>query len=144
MTRINTIPPQHLSDQHLLAETREIVRIPRTTLSGKAKINLNKIPKDFRLGKLHVTYFYNKQKWLHNRYNDLRKECLERGFNISDYNSTFKDLPNELYKDWKPTPQSIKLIKERILDRMLSMRSIRYYGEEVGRQHFKTLYNENN
>lgn len=142
MTRINTIPPQHLSDQHLLAETRELVRIPRTTTSGKAKINLNKIPKDFVLGKGHVLHFYNKQKWLHNRYQELRKECLERGFNISDYNDAFKDLPPELYKDWKPTPESIKLIKERILDRMSTMKSVRYYGEEVGRQHFKILYDE--
>ena len=48
MTRINTIPPQELCDKHLMAEIREIARIPNTIKTGKAIIA--NIPDTFRLG----------------------------------------------------------------------------------------------
>lgn len=35
MTRINLIPPEELCDQHLLAEHRELTRIPNAVARGK-------------------------------------------------------------------------------------------------------------
>ena len=58
MTRINTVPPQELCDKHLMAEIREITRIPNTIKSGKARIE--GIPPDFRLGSGHVNFFTTK------------------------------------------------------------------------------------
>lgn len=37
MTRINVVPPSELCDQHLLAEFRELTRIPNGVLYGKFK-----------------------------------------------------------------------------------------------------------
>ena len=35
MTRINLVPPEELCDQHLLAEHRELTRIPNAVAKGK-------------------------------------------------------------------------------------------------------------
>jgi len=50
MTRINVgVPPKDLSRQHLLAEAREIKRIPNVI--SKGKYNLKNQPKEFTLFK---------------------------------------------------------------------------------------------
>ena len=79
MTRINCgIPPKELSRLHLLAEHREIKRIPNVIKKKNGIIDIKKIPKEFCLGTGHVTFFYNKLKYLHNRYIDIHKECVTR------------------------------------------------------------------
>jgi deoxyribonuclease (pyrimidine dimer) len=116
MTRINAgIPPRQLSRQHLIAEHREIVRIPNTIKSGKA--NISGIPEQFTLGKGHVKFFYNKLRYLHKRYEQLYKECMKRGYNMTYFGKSFEDLPPGLYHDYKPTKQAIALILERIKER---------------------------
>ncbi len=111
MTRINAgIPPRQLSRQHLIAEHRELVRIPNTIKSGKAKVM--DIPEAFTLGKGHVKFFYNKLKYLHKRYEQLYAECIRRGYNMTYFGNAFDDLPPELYKDYKPTKDAIALIEE--------------------------------
>ena len=63
MTRINVgIPPAELTDKHLLAEHREIKRIPNCIAKGK--YNMEGIPDKFKLGKGHVKFFYNKLEYL--------------------------------------------------------------------------------
>jgi deoxyribonuclease (pyrimidine dimer) len=70
MTRINAgIRPAELVDQHLLAELREIKRIPNVVKQGKAK--LDGIPERFSLGTGHVRFFYNKLGYLLRRYRSL-------------------------------------------------------------------------
>ena len=116
MTRINAgIPPKQLSRQHLIAEHREIVRIPNTIKSGKAKIA--DIPEMFTLGKGHVKFFYNKLKFLHKRYEQLYAECRRRGYNMTYFGDAFNKLPSDLYKDYKPTKEAIALIEARIKER---------------------------
>ena len=67
MTRINVgIPPAELVNQHLLAEHREIKRIPNCIAKGK--YNMEDIPDKFKLGKGHVKFFYNKLLHLKKRY----------------------------------------------------------------------------
>lgn len=49
MTRINVgVKPKELCRQHLLAEAREIKRIPNVVAKGK--FNLKNQPKEFTLG----------------------------------------------------------------------------------------------
>jgi deoxyribonuclease (pyrimidine dimer) len=116
MTRINAgIPPKQLSRQHLIAEHREIVRIPNTIKSGKAVVK--DIPAKFTLGKGHVKFFYNKLKYLHRRYEQLYKECTARGYNMTYFGDAFTELPTELYKDYRPTAEAIAIIKQRIKER---------------------------
>lgn len=140
MTRISAgVQPAELCDRMLIAEHREIKRIPNAIKNGKAVIK--DIPKKFKLGTGHVKFFYDKLKYLHKRYNALREEAIERGFNLQDYNSAFTDLPQELYKDWEPCEECRDIVLQRIWERLEAMRpqDVKYYGEELGIEHFATI-----
>ena len=117
MTRINCgILPKDLSNRHLLAEHREIVRIPNVIANGKAKIE--NIPQDFRLGKGHVKFFYNKIGYLRRRYEDIYKECLARGFDVQNYISAFNRVSDKkLLNDYEPTMKDIEIVYERLVER---------------------------
>jgi len=120
MTRINAgIPVEELSDKHLLAEHREIKRIPNMVTSGKAKLEI--IPKEFTLGKGHVKFFYDKNKFTYNRYCLIYSECKRRGFNVEWYGGAWNlfilDHYQHLNKDWEPTPEANELIRQRIKER---------------------------
>jgi deoxyribonuclease (pyrimidine dimer) len=82
MTRINLICPEELSDQHLIAEFRELPRIVNAVVNGKA--NLQNIPEFYVLGKNHVKFFYNKILFLAERYAQIYAEMKYRGFKIND------------------------------------------------------------
>ena len=132
MTRISAgVKPSELCDKMLLAEHREIIRIPNTIKSGKAKINLDKIPGKFKLGQGHVIFFYDKLKYLHNRYLNLHNECIKRGFNVQDFNGSFKNAPQYLYNDWSEDLNARKIVSERINTRLQTMQSIRYNSKGV-------------
>jgi len=120
MTRINLVDPGDLSDQHLVAEYREIFMVgPALQRSLKSKNGLTDIPKEFTLNKGHVKFFYNKGKYLHKRYKELIAEMKRRGMK-PDPTHKFKteQWPNELYKDWTPKDQDITIIRERIQQRI--------------------------
>lgn len=113
MTRINVgIDAAELPDKLLLAEHREITRIPNAVKEGKAKIK--DIPNTFRLGAGHVKFFYTRLLYLKNRYNTLYRECIKRGFNITDKSSAFDQLPLHTMGDYHPTLFDRKIIIERI------------------------------
>lgn len=117
MTRINCgIKPSNLTSRHLIAEHREIKRIPNQISKGKFSL-LNK-PDKFTLGKGHVKFFYDKLLYLKNRYEDIYKECRKRDFNVTYYGSAWDNLPKELMNDYNPTLEDIQIIKERINSRL--------------------------
>ena len=116
MTRINVgIPPAELVNQHLIAEHREIKRIPNCIAKGK--YNMDGIPDKFKLGTGHVKFFYNKLLYLKNRYISLYNECIKRGFNVQNYISAWDNVPQELMNDYKVEDNDIKIIKQRIDER---------------------------
>ena len=116
MTRINCgIKPQELSNQHLLAEHREIKRIPNCI--SKGRYNLDGIPDSFTLGKGHVKFFYNKIQYLHDRYLSIYQECKLRGFNVTLFNDAFNDMPIELYNGYKPTKQDRDILISRLKEK---------------------------
>ena len=116
MTRINLIPVQKLSDQHLLAEHREITRI--ATLVKKPNANLKNIPEKFCLGTGHVRFFYNKGFWLAARYIRLRDECEMRGFKVANKVGSFITWPDGLFGSWLPSNDDILLSNSRILSKI--------------------------
>jgi len=122
MTRINCgIPVVELVDKHLLAEAREIKRIPNCVSRGR--YNINNIPKQFTLGKGHVAFFYNKLKYLQNRYEELYNECKHRNFKVSYWGGSWDDVPEELMNDYTPTERDKIIIRERINERLLNMKN---------------------
>lgn len=116
MTRINLVPPRELCDQHLLAEHRELTRIPNAVAKGK--FNLQGQPDDYKLGEGHVRFFFNKMTFLKKRYDALHQECLVRGFNVQYIFP--QDLPKDpnLWLDYHPTETALALNRERIELRM--------------------------
>ena len=119
MTRINVgIQPEELTDKHLLAEHREIKRIPNCIAKGK--YNMDGIPNRFKLGKGHVKFFYNKLLYLGKRYLKLHKECIARGFNVQNYIKAWNmdDIPIELMNDYYPTKEDRKIVQERINEKL--------------------------
>ena len=116
MTRINVgIPPTELVNQHLIAEHREIKRIPNCIAKGK--YNMDGIPDKFKLGIGHVKFFYNKLLYLKNRYISLYNECIKRGFNVQNYINAWDNVPQELMNDYTVEANDIKIIKQRIDER---------------------------
>lgn len=117
MTRINCgINPIELTDRHLLAEHREIKRIPNCIAKGK--YNMKGQPSVFTLGTGHVKFFYDKCGYLLKRYKSIRDECTKRGFNITDYEDAWKDVPIEMMGDYTPTNNDRKIIRQRINERL--------------------------
>ena len=117
MTRINVgIPPAELTDKHLLAEHREIKRIPNCVAKGK--YNMDGIPSRFKLGKGHVKFFYNKLLYLSKRYLQLHKEGIARGFNVQNYIKAWANVPVELMNDYYPTKEDRLIVQERINEKL--------------------------
>jgi hypothetical protein len=117
MTRINIgIPVKQLTDKHLMAEHRELKRIPNVVSRGR--YNLKTAPKEFTLGKGHVSFFYDKLGYLKDRYIELYNECRERGFNVQSYLSSWDGVPSHLMNNYHPTEKDIKIVSERIADRL--------------------------
>lgn len=83
MTRINVVPMDELCDQHLLAEHRELTRIPNCVVNGKYHIP-TEYPKYYILGPGHVKFFINKMLFLKNRYELFCDECINRGFKVKN------------------------------------------------------------
>lgn len=120
MTRINVgYPVEKLTTKHLIAEHREIKRIPNTVASGKALIK--NIPDSFRLGTGHVKFFYDKLGYLLARYKELYAECIKRGFNVQDYSGSWNNVPSEFMGDYVPTENEKLLIEKRIYEKLHKM-----------------------
>ena len=123
MTRINLVDPNELSDQHLVAEYREIFMVGPALQRSLKSPNWNKtketLPKEFTLNGGHVKFFYNKGKYLQKRYKELIEEMKNRGMN-PDPSRTFKreQWPDDLYNDWLPTTKDLEIIRERITQRI--------------------------
>ncbi|BGI50949.1 MAG: pyrimidine dimer DNA glycosylase/endonuclease V [Arsenophonus endosymbiont of Ceratovacuna japonica] len=117
MTRINVIKPNELCDQHLLAEHRELTRIPNYIIKKKGNIILSTLIY-YTLGSGHVIFFRDKLLFLYLRYKLLNKECLKRGFSITN------KWPNDvkkyfyLWKDYQINEIDIIINKIRINERM--------------------------
>jgi hypothetical protein len=119
VTRINVVPVSELCDQHLLAEFRELTRIPNCVLSGKLKTNYKDMPADYVLGPGHVKFFVNKLGWLEQRYDELYRECVARGFNVT------KIFPSDELRNskisingWAVSDNAVRINRERIKVRM--------------------------
>lgn len=133
MTRINVLTPRALTDQHLIAEYREL---PMVAASLKRSLKTGRpllIPKAYIFGKGHVSFFYNKGGFLCNRYWDLVAEMEERGFKPKymerrvDFN-VFID--NDLYGDYHPNDDALALNLQRIMLKVFKRPNwYKYYGK---------------
>ena len=119
MTRINIVEPSELSDQHLVAEYREIFHVGSALQRTLASPNRDKLledrPTEFTLNKGHTKFFFDKGKYLYKRYSIIVKEMKTRGMK-PDPDRFFKkfQFPEGYFNDWEPTDKDLELIRERI------------------------------
>lgn len=138
MTRINSaIPVEHLTDEHLLAEHREIKRLPAAL--SKADRSKIKIPEKFCLGTGHVKFFFNKMSFVFNRYLMLYKECKRRSFNVQYYGDNWfldDDIFKSFWHGYTPTKEEKQLLITRITERITNSKKpyFHYYGKQITKQ----------
>lgn len=117
MTRINVgIPPSELNTKMLIAEHREIKRIPNAIKSGR--FNLKNQPSEFTLGTGHVKFFYTRIGYLKSRYAQIYQECKRRGFAVTDFSSAFDGIGDQFMGEYSPSEHDSHLITERIRIRL--------------------------
>ncbi len=129
MTRINVVPPECLSNKHLMAEYRELPRVftaVKKLVEKGVPLNDVEIPDKYVLGGGHVKFFYNKLKYLIRRYSVIY--CIlkeKRGFDLDE------DLAYAVHKEasrlyvatgdqqveWYPSPDDIYLNMARLCNR---------------------------
>lgn len=145
MTRINSaIPPKYLTDEHLLAEHREIKRLPYNLQQAIKSGNIKKVPNKFTLGKGHVLFFVNKQRFLLSRYWEILGEASNRGFNVINYYTNWFGIDNEYWQDYKPTKEEEQLLIERISERIMNSpkKVWHYYGKPITKEEAIKLLNK--
>lgn len=125
MTRLNVLPAEELNRQMLFAEIRELPRVftlvKNAQAKGANKWSIRKVqPSEYTLGTGHVLYFYTRLKFLADRYEVLCDEWRSRGYNVNQVSRS--DLLNGLHNDWMddyiPTPEALKINRERITKRL--------------------------
>jgi len=132
MTRINVLPVEELTDQHLMAEYRELPMVMGSLRrSLVAKNGLPKGGKFYTLNAGHVKFFYDKGKFLHRRYLMLIAELTKRKYNLDpERKACFQVfIDNGLYNDWVPDDNAYVINRQRINERIAMKREwYRYYG----------------
>lgn len=112
MTRINLIPVWELSDQHLIAEYRELPRVI------KQIIDIKNAPIQYKLGAGHMKWASLHNVFCMKRYYELCKEMEYRGFKVS---FPAKDLEKYMITkrlDYIPNENDIKISRDRIIEKL--------------------------
>ncbi len=123
MTRINLVEPSELTDQHLIAEYREIFMVGgslKRTLVSRQGYDPSRVSRHYTLNRGHVYFFYNKGMYLHKRYHELIDEMKRRGFQPDKTRVFPKEIfiDNGLYNDWMPRLEDYKVIRQRIEEKI--------------------------
>lgn len=125
MTRVNIIPVQELTDQHLFAEYREITRlfvlVKQACEKNTTQAVLKKVVPTYRLNAGHVLFFYDKLDFIEKRYFDLKDELLKRGFNITPKDDIvmFRQVIDVcFYQDFIPNKSDMAINVERLIEKV--------------------------
>jgi deoxyribonuclease (pyrimidine dimer) len=117
--RINCIPPEYLTDQHLRAEWVEMLMLPafmkRSLKSDNGLVLDDSI--EYKLNTGHARFFYNKLKYVEERYKQIESEMISRGFEANP-SLDLSMFPKELFNGWRPTKNDMVININRILTRI--------------------------
>lgn len=134
MTRINSaIQVNRLTDEHLLAEHREIKRLPYCLEKAIQSGSINHIPEKFALGKGHVLFFLNKLNFILYRYKDIHFECVMRNLKVQNYEHNWDNISEQYMVGHKPTKEEYDLLIDRITKRISESTKdyFHYYGKRI-------------
>lgn len=123
MSRINVgINPKALTDEHLLAEHREIKRIC-DLYTKRIQAGINPItkgaPTKQTLGTGHMLFFLDKGQYTWRRYNSIYIECLNRGFQVTSFETSWRIYAKKPHwNNYKETSEDKAMLLERISQRI--------------------------
>lgn len=137
MTRVNVVNPMCLYDQHLVAEYREISRIPSAIikqLKTKGTFDiLSDIPSTYTFGKGHVKFFYDKLLFIKKRHDALKEEGRKRGMSLDTITIDLAGIPKPFLNDYTPDSYAINTNLKRINEKIsLKPGFYRYYKNKNG------------
>lgn len=123
MTRINLVPPETLSRNHLIAEYRELPGVFGKVRDAQARgLTPSDIaaPATYVLGPGHMKFFYTRLGWLENRFRQLVLEMQRRGYapNWTDVADKTRGLDLWWFGTWEPSPAEIAISQARIDERL--------------------------
>ena len=122
MTRINLVPVEELTREHLLGENKEITRT--FGLARKAQFEVmrgkRKLPEKYTMGEGHVTFFYNKLGFVADRYEQISDEMRRRGYTTNQIPRAdlLAGINPLLYGGYTPTDDAIAISRARISERL--------------------------
>ena len=118
MTRINVVPPENLTDQHLFAEYRELPRaFPLAAAALRRGVVLG--PPRYTMGEGHVTFFYSRTDYLVGRHAAIVTELLSRSYDLSRTEPLVRVVGYGVSR-WQPTERDISVNLERLRERLRS------------------------
>ena len=116
MVRVDIINPRNLTDQHLIAEYKEIIMLV-SYVKKHPETSLDKIPEHYLLGTGHILFFKNKLLYLKKRFEKIKQEMKRRGFKAArDINVS--QFSENLRKDWHASKEDKEIIKKRLIERI--------------------------
>ena len=116
MTRINLVPVEELSDQHLISEYRELPRVI------KQDINIKNAPNRYTLGKGHMKWAKAHSLFTLNRYMELCNEMAYRGFKVNHdsdklYRIWLRQGSPETDNTYNPDGKDILVSRNRLIEK---------------------------
>lgn len=123
MTRINVVPPQELTDLHLLAEYRELPRVfglAHAAYQRGEQPDDPRNPREYTLGPGHVRFFYPRLRYLRDRFHALVAEMISRGFRpaYTDVPVHYVLMPPAWVQNYEPTELALNINRARIEERL--------------------------
>lgn len=123
MTRINCIPVQELTRQHLIAEYREL---PRVFSLARKPHHGEVFPKQYTLGTGHVKFFYSRLAYLADRHTQIVQEMKHRGYKpVIPEDEMWHhseraggNLSSDLFGSWQPDENAMAANRNRIQERL--------------------------
>jgi hypothetical protein len=112
------IPVEYLTDEHLFAEQRELKMLP-SLFKRIGFSSIQKAPKVFTLGTGHMLFGAYRPTYTLNRYNQVFKECIKRGYKI-EYEGYRWDVYGDYKDDYKETGSEKYILIERIEERIIN------------------------
>lgn len=119
--RVNVISPKYLSDQHLIAEYREMKMVTYYYVRSKGTkngIEKNRISVKYTLNKGHAYMWYDKMNYILKRFNSICDEMRSRGFKCDYTELNFTNIDESAFGDYEVTQEDIKINLDRVLIRI--------------------------
>lgn len=129
MTRVNTLHPRVLTNEHLVVELRELSRIPNAIAEGRAIVN--NLPRKYTMGEGHVKFFYDKLLFIKFRHDALRLEYKKRTGKDYSFKIDLKGCPRELCNNWTPDKEACLVNYGRLEEKLYNRKRAYHFNSTV-------------